>query len=368
MLTRLYIDNYRAFVNFEYKPGPKQLILGANGSGKSSLLDALLFLRNWVVTGSKFEDWKVLNEWTRWLKQPHQTFEVDVSLPAGKFTYKLVLESSGSPARVVVNTELVSFEGRKLFEFKNGEVSLVNEESGQEVKYPFDPSRSALATIAPKAETSKLALFKHWFLSLLGFRINPFSMSLRAEREDLIPRVDLLNFASWYRHVVQAFPKENHEYMQSLKRVLTGFDYLKLDSVGENVRYLIATFQTNSQEGVGFQVGELSDGQRCLIGLYAILHFVVARGGTVIIDEPDNFVSLREIQPWLEAASDAQMDSGGQVFIITHHPEIINQWAPSFGVKFFRDNAGPIRAKEFEGDTENLLTPAELIARGWVDA
>ncbi|HEV2963758.1 MAG TPA: AAA family ATPase, partial [Candidatus Angelobacter sp.] len=48
MLTRISIDNFRCFVNFEYRPAQKQLILGANGSGKSSLLDALLFLRRVV--------------------------------------------------------------------------------------------------------------------------------------------------------------------------------------------------------------------------------------------------------------------------------------------------------------------------------
>jgi predicted ATPase len=36
MLTRLYIDNFRCFVKFEYRPARTQLILGANGSGKSS--------------------------------------------------------------------------------------------------------------------------------------------------------------------------------------------------------------------------------------------------------------------------------------------------------------------------------------------
>ncbi len=45
---------------------------------------------------------------------------------------------------------------------------------------------------------------------------------------------------------------------------------------------------------VGFS--ELSDGQRCLICLYVILHVVVAKGNTVIIDEPENFISLAEIQ------------------------------------------------------------------------
>ena len=48
MLTRIYIDNFRCFVNFEYKPDKKQLLLGAIGSGKSSLLDAVGYLKQFV--------------------------------------------------------------------------------------------------------------------------------------------------------------------------------------------------------------------------------------------------------------------------------------------------------------------------------
>lgn len=48
MLTRLYIDNFRCFVNFEYKPAMKQLLLGENGSGKSALLMAVSQLKEFV--------------------------------------------------------------------------------------------------------------------------------------------------------------------------------------------------------------------------------------------------------------------------------------------------------------------------------
>ncbi len=39
MLTRLYVDNYRCMVNFEFRPKQKQLIIGGNGAGKSTFLD-----------------------------------------------------------------------------------------------------------------------------------------------------------------------------------------------------------------------------------------------------------------------------------------------------------------------------------------
>ncbi len=37
---------------------------------------------------------------------------------------------------------------------------------------------------------------------------------------------------------------------------------------------------------------ELSDSQRCLICLYAILHFVLAQDFTIFLDEPDNLSAL----------------------------------------------------------------------------
>jgi AAA15 family ATPase/GTPase len=51
MLTRLYIDNFRCFSNFEYKPARRNLILGRNGSGKTSLINAMLSLREFLAKG-----------------------------------------------------------------------------------------------------------------------------------------------------------------------------------------------------------------------------------------------------------------------------------------------------------------------------
>jgi len=103
----------------------------------------------------------------------------------------------------------------------------------------------------------------------------------------------------------------------------------------------------------------------CLICLYIILHFVIAKGGTVIIDEPEDFISLSEIQPWLMKVADVVDEKRGQVLLISHHPELINQWAPSHGVQFVRDGIGSVGVKPFHGDPDSSLPPAELVARGW---
>jgi energy-coupling factor transporter ATP-binding protein EcfA2 len=56
MLVRLYATNYRCLVNFEFKPTTKQLIIGRNGTGKTTVLDVLAMLRDFAVRGLPCED------------------------------------------------------------------------------------------------------------------------------------------------------------------------------------------------------------------------------------------------------------------------------------------------------------------------
>jgi len=96
-----------------------------------------------------------------------------------------------------------------------------------------------------------------------------------------------------------------------------------------------------------------------------ILHFLIRRGDTVFLDEPDNFISLREIQPWLLAAEEAIEEHDGQLILISHHPETLNQWAKEYGLQFFREENGHVRTEKFKPDQDGKLQPSELIARGW---
>jgi predicted ATPase len=365
MLTRIYIDNFRCFVNFEYRPAQRQLILGPNGSGKSTLLDALLFLRRVVVLGHDVESRKILSERTLWMDQSNQTFELEIALEGASYIYRLVIDSHGDPPKARVFSESVKFNAKPIFDFQAGEVHLFDDQFQHKVAYPFGWHRSALATVTEMKDNRKLTRFKQWFSNLLCFRINPFRMEARAEREEPYPYRDLSNFAAWYRHLVQSEPRENAKLLDSLRAVLDDFSFLELERAGENTRELFAEFASGLGPSIKLGLSKLSDGQRCLIGLYTILHFVLSKGNTVILDEPDNFVSLREIQPWLNAVSDEVEKSKGQVLVISHHPELMNQWAPDFGVRFVRDGMGPVRVKEFSGERYSTLLPSEIVARGW---
>jgi len=102
-----------------------------------------------------------------------------------------------------------------------------------------------------------------------------------------------------------------------------------------------------------------------MIVLYSLLLGLQDLGHTVFIDEPENYVALPEIQPWLMELNDACADSFTQVILISHHPELIDYLGPECGKWIERDALGPARVKNMPTQIDKGLKLSEQIARGW---
>lgn len=367
MLARVYIDNYACFVNFEFRLARKQLICGSNGTGKTKFYQALVAIQRIVSGGERVDG--VLPEFlrTRWQNSALQTFEIDAELEGRTYLYRLVVERDGRPSRAQVKEESVHCDGNRIFSFERGEVRHFNDDFVESVRFPFNPIQSALSIAAPGPDSTLLAAFLRWMSSLWFFQINPMGMDTQASLEVGVPNFNMSNFAAWYRHLAQDDPRGIGLYLSELRTAIDSFSDLRLKQFGETVRAMFVEFQSESSSPVSFLLGELSDGQRCLIALYALLNFAIRRGQTIFLDEPDNYIALREIQPWLTAVEDALEEGRGQLVLVSHHPEILNQWLPDFGVQFRRDELGPVRVTPYQHPPDSPLLPAELIARGWND-
>lgn len=113
-----------------------------------------------------------------------------------------------------------------------------------------------------------------------------------------------------------------------------------------------------------YRFGELSDGERALIAVHALLHTVAGPGKVLVLDEPDNYLGLREIQPWLAEVAERSLRSDGpQVILISHHPDALNFLALEKGWRMFRDRGGPTRIERFQ--PAEGLDAAGTVARGW---
>ena len=363
MLTRVYIDNFRSFVNFEYRPEAKQLLIGANGSGKSSLLEAIRYTKEFVQGG---ENQFTQSTRTRWQDKPLQVVEIEALLDESKYVYRLEIRFASKTKQLSVNLESLTVSGAPVFKLENGQIQFFMDDSNEVTALPFEATKSSLQL----AQLSNVHVrrFVEWMKnSVHCFRIDeyPGTMDEIADSEEEQPDYELDNLAGWYRHLVGAYPKENIAFLKSMEGVMDGLQALRFSSEEDGVLRLRADFATPTSKKVSYSISDLSDGQRCLLALYMILHFVIAEGDTVFIDEPDNFISVREIQPWLIAAEEAVEDHHGQLILISHHPEILNQWATDHGLRFFREENGHVRTEKFKLNPKAYLQPSELIARGW---
>jgi predicted ATPase len=364
MLERIFVDNFRCFVNFEWKPGKLALLLGENGSGKTSVIDVLSAVQGLIADEDLVRRNFPSTSRTQWDSRREQRIELDVRLGDDAYTYKLVIEHDpDDPSKSRVKHEALLLGNLKLMDFTEGELQIHREDGADGQIISAYGSRSGLGFIAGHPSHKKLTAFKRWISEdVWCFRPDPRAMSPRTDVPAEKLRGNLENLAAWYLSFIPQDLEAAVQVKKSLGEVLPGFQTLSPDKARP---YLQARFAIGRGAPFSIDFGDLSDGQRMLIALYVLRHAVVRPGRLVVFDEADNYVALSEIQPWLMEIVDAALAPGGpQVWFVSHHPEMLNQLAPSHGTRFFRHESGPARVEPFKGHPG--LTPSEAASRGWV--
>lgn len=367
MLKRLYANNYRCLVNFEMTFDKLTLLVGPNGGGKSTLFDLLFGIRHLIVDNVKVSDVFPPEDLTAWVNKTEQSFELDVQGEDGLFSYKLVISHNPGIKKQRIDLERLLLDGKPLFDFKQGEVQLYHDDHRLGPKYPFDWSVSSLATIAPRPDNKKLTWFKKWVDMLFIVSLQPKTMTSETEEESNWLNRDGTNFASWYRYISQEHQDKVFQLTEQLRDTLPGFHAFKLEQAGKQ-RILKVGFSTGDDTSpIYFEFKQLSDGQRVMIVLYSLLLGLQDLGHTVFLDEPENYISLAEIQPWLMELNDACGDGFPQAVLISHHPELIDYLGPECGKWIERDPLGPTRVKKLPERIDEGLKLSDQIARGWTE-
>lgn len=366
MITRLYVDNYRCLVNFELKLDDLSLLAGPNGSGKSSVLDVIYGLQLLLAGEAKINDERVLpfSSLTRWHDRDIQVIELDVQLEAEQMQYRLEAqhEPGGRRARILV--ERLTARDGPLFVFENGDVQLYRDDLSVGPKFAAEWSESALARVPPRHDNRRLTAFVDMMRRIRCCRLNPAAFGSDSPHEDPVLQRDGSNFSSWYRHLVQEYG-DSFEYRSVLQKTMDDFQKLRLEKVGADARTLLAVFGTGRGE-YEMRLGELSDGQRSLLVLYGLVHFLERQGYLLFLDEPDNFLAASEIQPWLLAAEDVLGDGVAQMVVVSHHAEVIDYLGGDRGILFEREVSGVTKTRPLrEVAIPNAMKLSEVLARGW---
>ena len=366
MMNEIYIDNFRCLTNFRIKPGDFQLWLGDNGSGKTSVLDALRCVQR-LMRGDHVEDIFNKSSLTIWDKRRDQTIGFSLMIDDEVYKYELTIEYANQEEKQRIKREELFWKDSTFFLFDGQEAHLYRinwntKRTEEGAVFPANWGRSVIPTIAQRDDNKPLIRFREELEKILLIHPVPLVVEGTAATEARSLSEHAENFAQWYRHLLQEQPSIGYGAKQLLEDVLPGFEQLRLKEIGES-RKLIVTFRIEGKD-YNFEFKHLSDGQRQLIVLYTVLEALRAGTfSTVLIDEPDNFVSIREIQPWLENINDICDEQDKQALIISHHPEIVNKMARGEELWFSRQAGAHVVVNPFPKVAD--LPPAEAMARGW---
>jgi len=379
MLKKIYIDNYKCFVNSEIAlESDAMLVAGANGAGKSTFFEILERLKDLVgrgvsiVSGPQPDGLCFLGEtYTRWKKSTparSQHFELVIEEGGGEFRYKLTLDDKTRNGLPRISREELCFDGHPLFLYEDSMVHLFDNATYEEkVRFGADWSRSFIPSVSDRMENEKLIRFRDWMRNIVVLQPNPWTITGAASKENQFLIRDFSNFASWFRYLKQtASDKRYEKFLMEIRNAVDGLQGIHLNPVGDSAMEIKVQF--GAKEENEYTLSEMSDGQRLLVALYAVIHFGVGKASLFCIDEPDNFLAIDEINPIVETLFSGE--SAAQVLVSSHSAEVCDHVPIDCGIYFSRResvDASATRVKSFDEVLAGNpgLSCSEIFKRGW---
>ena len=337
MIRKLEIHNYKLFRNFALElDGGVNLLCGPNGSGKTSVIEIVYALTRFLAMpdhsdtiACSVEDAFPLRTFCRWRIAERGWGETSIKLEIESadprsaphfhsYVYDLAIRYNFLEKLSRIQYEALQVDGESLLTFQEGDICISTDDE-KKLTFKSDWKRSGL--VVGSSNNSKIREFGKQISSLYAFHLVPALM--KQDVEKMMETLDLYgeNFAAWrFLHATQE-PMKQARVVEQSKYFIPGLADIRYIKKGD-WHALAVKVEFNGREN-DIEFNELSDGQKTLLALYSIVANI-PNGSTVLIDEPENFLSLGELQPWLEAMNDAWEERDIQFVIISHNPRTLN--------------------------------------------
>jgi AAA15 family ATPase/GTPase len=385
MLKRLYVDNFRCLVDFELNFDSINLFLGDNGAGKSTVFDVLGKLQEFITDENANLDLLFrLSDCTRWQDKEYQKFELEIMGNNGIYKYKLEIQKikvveidfdtmiNDPLIDYIIESEHLWFNKELLLSVSQKSVETYSDSGTKNHSSRYHYSQSILPLLKPDYDNKKIIWFRERIKRVAILKITPNAILRHSSQKNIFLDKTMENFVSWYRYIFADNQDKLLQLTQSLQEILDGFMSFKLERISEKAVILKLIFKTEeSDQNIEYTFEELSDGQKVLVVLYSLFYGLESQDYTLCIDEPENFLALPEIQPWLFQLEDLCGEGKLQALVISHHPQLIDYLLSSpIGYWFERQANSAVKVKpinsELQKCNESGLSMSELITRRWL--
>ncbi|MDR3570430.1 MAG: AAA family ATPase [Syntrophobacteraceae bacterium] len=331
MLQRLYVHNFRCLENFELnlKDMPSVLLIGSNGSGKSTIRDALKILQAISRSVNRVKSLVDVKDFARGRSDVPMRFEIEVLLGGRLFKYVLALELPERFNELRVAEEELLVDGNPVYSRQKAQVTLHYLDQTQtqtQTQFGVDWHLVALPIIQERPGSDSLHIFKTWLSSSIILAPIPALMTGISVSETLEPEQNGSNFSEWLAGLLKFYTAAYTDLAKYLGEVMADFRDIVNKPIGEDSMKTIVRFEErNANLSVYFN--DLSDGEKCFFLCAVVLAANKFYGPLFCFwDEPDNYLSLSEVGHFVMALR-RSFAGGSQILITTHNPEAIRRFS-----------------------------------------
>ncbi|MFG0331212.1 MAG: AAA family ATPase [Phycisphaerales bacterium] len=366
MIERLYVHHFRCLENFTLDLSAKSsaLLVGKNGAGKSTVLQALRVLQGICREPNRVKSVIRASDFTRRDRNIIMQFKIDIRLLSDQFTYSVSFEWPDGFYEARIYEENLLRNGTEVFTRQQGQVQLCGGNT-----FGLDWHAFALPVVNEKPPAHSIQDVKAFFAGTMMLAPIPQMMGGFSDEPTSELEKYAFNYASCLRALLQRKPKAYSFFDTYVKSVLPDFSSIEnVERGSEGGSQLVVTFEDlQTSKTVSFDFDQLSDGEKCfLLSAYIVAVNNVGPPVVCVWDEPDNHLSISEVGHFIVSLR-KMVSKGGQFIATTHHPETIRKFSDENTLILSRDShlsptvIKPLSAYSYSGDLIHALIRDEVI-------
>lgn len=351
MIRSLYIDNFKALNDFTIELKPLTVLIGTNGSGKTTILQALDLMANFTKmdmdTYLEKRSWRPSELKSKTNKKLHMTFRVIFDMGADDIEWTFVLNPVKTKEKInVVSEEIINTTKQKvLLSVDSKEISRFNFQQNMEEKFPpLNMTSSFLKNIDVQKDKSKfpeLVALIEFMTASDSFELLSTEKMRRSSRGE----ADTIGMGgeklAAFIHGLQ--PEQRRNLSQRLHNYIPFINEVDTEVKGRPgwVEIKVAENFPVEEKSVTIGPAHISDGTLRMLAISA-LQETDKTSGMVLLDEIENGINPHIADKMVNDLIERTRGVQRQIIVTTHSSVMLDYFPPDSIIFVWRNGDGVV--------------------------
>ncbi|MCP4702932.1 MAG: AAA family ATPase [Gammaproteobacteria bacterium] len=341
MITKIYIDNFKSLAGFRMPMAKFVCLIGLNGAGKSTILQALDFLAR--LAAGRLDEWLAAREWdkkeinSKLTRKSNIAFEVHFDLRQTRLVWK----GEFYWGKLYCSSETVMLDDRPLLQVGKG-IYIIHSRTIRKVNFQYQGS--ILSQLKASELTEELREVKEFLMAMKSMELlSPHLLRQAARGAD----ADLGRGGEKLSGFLHKLPADAKEWIvEQLRTLYPYFDAYEIRTLRNGWKKLSIKerFSPVWQKNMETEAQHINDG---LLRMLALLAQIRTAHSFLMFDEIENGINPELVEQLVKIL----LNGPQQMLVTTHSPMILNyledEQAKESVLFIYKTPQGYTRAKRF---------------------